>query len=475
MDTIALMAHTSPAAVVAYRGGRAITAQRLLEDAQGLAQLLPPGRHVLNVCGDRYRFAVGLAACLITCRVSLLPSTHTPEVIARMAAFAPDAFCLTDDARCDIALPQMLYPESALQAAQGQPAAAQALSPAQTPTPTPTESTSSAFRVPMIPARQLAAIVFTSGSTGTPLPYEKTWGPLARCVLAGAPLLGLLDGRSHTLVGTVPSQHMYGFESALLLGLLTGNAFCAERPFYPADVAAAVDRAPRPRVLVTTPVHLRTLLTSEVGFPAVDLILSATAPLAETLAREVETRYRTRLLEIYGSTETGQIAWRRPADSIAWRLWPGVSLTTEDDQTYAHGGHIEQRTLMCDVIEIVGTDAFLLHGRTADLVNVAGKRSSLAYLNAQLHAIPGVLDGAFFMREDSSGDTGVARLGALVVAPELSAAEVTEHLRQRIDAVFLPRPLLIVAQLPRTAAGKLPQQALQALAEQRLRGGENSR
>jgi acyl-coenzyme A synthetase/AMP-(fatty) acid ligase len=453
METIALMSHTSAAAVVAYRGGQAITAQRMLDDAQHLARTLPSGRHVLNVCADRYRFAVGLAACLITGRISLLPSTHTPEVIAQLAAFAPDAFCLTDDARCDIALPRVLYAEGA---------------PAASPR-------SAAFAVPMIPTRQLAAIVFTSGSTGTPLPYEKTWGPLARCVLAGAPLLGLLDGRSHTLVGTVPSQHMYGFESTLLLALLSGNAFCAERPFFPADVAAAVERVPRPRVLVTTPVHLRTLLTSEIGFPAVDLVMSATAPLAQQLARDVEARYQTRLLEIYGSTETGQIALRRTATSISWRLWPGVALSTVNDQTFAHGGHVEQRTLMCDVIETVGADEFLLHGRTTDLVNVAGKRSSFAYLNAQLNAIPGVIDGAFFLRDALSGDTGVARLGALVVAPDLSAAALIEHLRQRIDAVFLPRPLLMVERLPRNATGKLPQQALQVFVEERLRGGESFR
>src|ERR1700685_586906 len=69
-------------------------------------KLFPPaGRDFLNVCVDRYRFTVGLAACLITERVSLLPSTHTPEVIRQLKAFAPDAFCLTDDSRCEIDLP----------------------------------------------------------------------------------------------------------------------------------------------------------------------------------------------------------------------------------------------------------------------------------------------------------------------------------------------------------------------------------
>jgi len=48
-------------------------------------------------------------------------------------------------------------------------------------------------------------------------------------------------------------------------------------------------------------------------------------------------------------------------------------------------------------------------------------------------------------------------------------AALTEHLRQRIDPVFLPRPLLIVERLPRNATGKLPQQALQGFADQQLR------
>jgi acyl-coenzyme A synthetase/AMP-(fatty) acid ligase len=454
MDTIALLSHPAPDRIVAYRSGTPVTALQFLADARHLAQRLPDSQHVLNVCADRYHFTVGLAACLISQRVSLLPSTHTPQVIAQLAAFAPDAFCLTDDANCDIELQQVLYQN---QFAEPRPAA-----PAGTPD----------FNVPGIPASQLAAIVFTSGSTGTPVPYRKTWGLLARCIQNGAPRLGLADGRSHTLIGTVPGQHMYGFESTVLLALLSGNAFSAERPFYPADVAAAVKAVPRPRALVTTPIHIRTLLTSEVDFPPVDLVVCATAPLSRELAREVEAKYHTSLLEIYGSTETGQIAIRRTADTAAWRLWPGVRLSVSNDQVFAQGGHVEQLTPMCDVIEITGEEEFLLHGRTADMVNVAGKRSSFGYLNTQLNAIPGVIDGAFFLREGSTGSTGVARLGCVVVAPGLSVAALTEQLRRRIDPAFLPRPLLIVERLPRNATGKLPQQALQLFADTQVRVGE---
>jgi acyl-coenzyme A synthetase/AMP-(fatty) acid ligase len=264
---------------------------------------------------------------------------------------------------------------------------------------------------------------------------------------------------------------MYGFESSVLLGLQTGSAICAERPFYPADVCSTLAAAPHPRVLISTPVHLRALLAAEVALPAVDLIVSATAPLSSDLAREVEEKFATRLLEIYGSTETGQIATRRTAQTLEWQLWPGVSLTVKDDgQAWAQGGHVEQPTPMCDVLELTEGDRFLLHGRMADLVNIAGKRSSLAYLNHQLNSIHGVVDGTFFLTDESqASSTGVTRVAAFVVAPTLNAAALTDELRRRIDPVFLPRPLLFVERLPRNGTGKLPQEALRALAAQHLR------
>jgi acyl-coenzyme A synthetase/AMP-(fatty) acid ligase len=202
-----------------------------------------------------------------------------------------------------------------------------------------------------------------------------------------------------------------------------------------------------------------------VALPPIDLMVCSTAPLAQQLAHETEQRFATRLLEIYGSTETGQIAARRPTQGPSWQLFPGVTFEAEGDVTYAAGGHIEQRTRMSDVLELTAPGQFLLHGRVTDLVNIAGKRSSLAYLNHQLNSIPGVLDGAFFHVEESpNSHTKVTRVAACVVAPQLDATRLQAALRERLDAVFLPRPLLFVAQLPRNSTGKLPQDALRTLA-----------
>jgi acyl-coenzyme A synthetase/AMP-(fatty) acid ligase len=133
---------------------------------------------------------------------------------------------------------------------------------------------------------------------------------------------------------------------------------------------------------------------------------------------------------------------------------------------WAEGGHIETPTRLNDVIELIDASPghFLLHGRHADLVNIAGKRTSLAYLNYQLNAIPGVQDGVFVLPADDAGALeSVRRLVALVVAPTLTPAALMHALRERIDPIFLPRPLLFVDALPRNATGKLPTQLAQAL------------
>ena len=439
MRVAPLISHGAPEAVVAYRDGKAVHAARFLADVAQVVAQLPAASHVLNACKDRYAFTVGLAACISSGRVSLLPSTHTPETIRQLQEFAPDAICLTDESSCDVELPLCHFP-------RGAPTVAAVWPP------------------PSIPVDRRVAYIFTSGSTGLPVPHAKTWGRLLRCVQIGTARLRLKKGAGHAIVGTVPPQHMYGFESTVLLSLQSGNALCAERPFYPADIASALAAVPAPRILVSTPVHLRTLVKSDAELPPIELVLCATAPLDEALALEVETRFGAPLLEIYGSTETGQIASRRTTQSAEWLLWPGVQVTVREGQAWVEGGHVEAATPMGDVLELIGADRFLLRGRLADMVNIAGKRSSMGYLNHQLNSIPGVVDGAFFLPEDETSSTiGVTRLGALAVAPGLTAEAITKQLRERLDPAFLPRPLLLVPEIRRNATGKLPMHVLRAL------------
>lgn len=447
VTTFALVSHDHADDIVAWRYGESISVRQFLADVRHLAAALPAGRHMLNACSDRYHFTVGLGAALLTRKISLLPPTHTPEMIHQLQVLAPDVFCLADAPHA-INLPSFAY----------QDAFAQGLTDIDANEP---------CDVPLLPGNQPVADVFTSGSTGLPQPHRKTWGALVHSARAEALRLGLEPGsgknRPYSTVGTVPPQHMFGFESTVLLPLQSGAAIHAGQPFYPADIVSALQAIPRPRVLVTTPMHLRVLLSSGVELPALDLVVSATAPMLPALAQSCETRFAAPLFEIYGSTETGQIASRRSAQTDQWELFPLVTLTPHDGRMWACGGHVEQVVPMNDVLEPIDKHRFFLHGRLSDLINIAGKRNSLDYLNHQLLSIEGVQDGAFFMPDDSDPEM-VVRLIAFAVAPGMTQAQLLAALKKRIDSTFLPRPLVLLDALPRNSTGKLPREALLALA-----------
>ncbi|WP_150428410.1 AMP-binding protein [Dechloromonas sp. CZR5] len=444
MNLVPLLAHGDLAAVFAWRSDGPVSVGDYLADVHALAEQLPAAGYLLNLCHDRYRFAVGFAAGLLRGTTSLQPSSQSPETFRRLRDDYPALLALCDGSTDTQDLPRFDFPELA-------------------------GERNAVSDIPGIPAEHLAAILFTSGSTGLPQAQRKTWGKLAQNGRAEAVALGL-DINPHVLVGTVPVQHSYGFESTFLLALHGGCAFWAGKPFYPQDIAAALAAMPQPRLLVTTPFHLSALLASGIDLPAIDILLSATAPLSTTLAAEAESRTGAPMLEIYGSTESGQLASRRTTDGATWTLLPGVRLEQEGDDTVACDGHVEGRVTLSDVIELLPDNRFLLHGRHADLINIAGKRTSLAYLNHQLGAVPGIVDGAFFL-PDEEGPDGITRLTAFVVAPGLTARQIIVALRQRIEAIFLPRPLLLVDKLPRNSTGKLPRNELQALYAERVGHG----
>ncbi|MDQ6621799.1 MAG: AMP-binding protein [Pseudomonadota bacterium] len=436
----ALIAHPVAESIAAYRRGQPVTAGEFMHAVARTARALPDRGHVLNLCSDRYNFAVGLFAAILRGQTTLLPPTTVPSVIASMRSLAADAYFISDDASIAVDLPRFQ-----LQLDESAPAGH--------------------FRVAEIAADQLVALVFTSGSTGDPQPHRKTWGSLVTDVRAEGRRLEI--GPRHVILGTVPAQHMYGFESTVLLPLLCGAALTGERLYLPGEIDAAICSLPPPRVLFTTPFHLRSWLGSS-DPAAIETLVSATAPLSVELAREAEARTGARLFEIFGCTEAGQIATRRSASTVEWELLDGLHMTEADGNAIVSGGHVEEPTPLQDAIDITGQGTrFVLHGRRADMVNVAGKRSSLAYLNHQLTSVPGVEDGVFLIPDEQASD-GVTRLIAFAVAPGLTARDITAALRERMDAAFLPRRLHLVDALPRQHTGKLPREALCALAATEL-------
>jgi acyl-coenzyme A synthetase/AMP-(fatty) acid ligase len=440
-----LVGHADLARPIAWRDGAPVSCARFLAEAARLAGRLPAGAHLVNLCEDRYRFAVALAAALLAGKTSLFPPSRHEAALAAVADAHPDCGAIADAPAPFPGERLLRYPDDLGAESWTGPA-------------------------PTIDAERVAAIVFTSGSTGEPRPNAKRWGRLVASARAECAALGLTAGEFNVL-GTVPPQHMYGFESTVLMPLAAGGALHPARPLFPRDVQAALESMPAPRVLVTSPLHIRACVEANVALPPLAAIVSAAAPLATELAAAAERRFATRVMEIYGFTEAGQVAVRRTTATQNWRTLDGVRVLATAEGWAVEGGPVHGRVPGSDVIRRLSETEFVLEGRAADLVNVAGKRASLGELNRALTAIPGVEDGTYHVPEGASGDA--ARLMAFVVAPRLTKREVMAALRRALDPAFLPRPLVMVERLPRAPTGKLPLDALRAL--ERATGRDDGR
>ena len=419
-----------------YGPGWEVRAPTLLADVARIAADLPASGTVANCCQDRYWFVVAFLAALSRGAVSLMSGDQSATRLGDFAARYPGLVSVSDDPAFVSPLPHIT------------------IGPSSAPAP--------AGPLAEIPTAQTALIVFTSGSTGEPTGTVKNWGELvARSRAAGA-AFGLSESAPAAVIGTVPPQHMYGLETTILLPLHAPVSSWCGPAFYPADIRAALDEAPAPRILVTTPLQLRAMLRLDPPQNPPERIISATAPLDIETAAAAETAWGSVVEEIFGASEVGSIARRRTTAGPIWTLYPGVDLGGTEEEPIVTAADAAPRRLN-DVIEWhAGGRQFRLLGRNSDLLKRGGRRASLVGLGTILTAIPGVEDGVFLAPEDLDHNDA-ARLTAFVVAPGLSAADILAALRRSIDPVFLPRRLIHVSALPRTPMGKLPRQALLTL------------
>jgi acyl-coenzyme A synthetase/AMP-(fatty) acid ligase len=414
------------------REGRPVSARDFLCDVRFVAENLPNGQYAVNLCDDRYRFLVSFCAVAIVGQTNLLPSSRVKQAIDDVMQSYPSSYALSDRVREEAPPRHFVLPEfSKVERVDRE--------------------------MPSIAANRVVAIGFTSGSTGQPKANPKLWGSVCASSDRNAALLGAIDDAIN-VVATVPPQHMYGLEMSVLLPLRSRATIEVAQPFFPADIAHALEKIAAPRILVTTPFHLRALLHAHIAMPTIDAIVCATAPLDAELARAAEQAYSTRVIEVFGSTETCVIAHRRAALDEPWMLYDGVSLRPQPDGTLVEASYFATPTLLQDIVELLPNDRFVLRGRNSDLLDIAGKRASLGELNHRLLAIPGVTDGVMFALD--ADQKGVQRLAAIVVAEGFSESDVVDRLRAAIDPVFLPRIVKFVDALPRNPTGKLPREAL---------------
>jgi len=421
MNTLPLIQGYTATTPLLWRGRQPLTQARWLGAVMTLAERLPEAAYYLPLLEDRAEFCLLLGASLVRGNPCLLPASNGAEHLANLRATYPRALTVSE------------LPDAGFDAPDWTGA------------------------VPQIPATQAAVVIHTSGSTGTPQAHSKDWATLC----ATAPLIRERFGSGLRIVATVPSQHMYGLETTVMMALVANASAHASRPFFPADVAAALHEVPSPRALVSTPAHLRACVAAGLSLPPLTCIISATAPLSRELAAQAEARFQAPVHEIYGCTEAASLATRRTTADEHWTLYPGLSLSQREDRTHLHAPYLAAPVPLTDLIGLdpLTPGRFRLLGRAEDQFKVAGRRISLSELTQALLAVPGVVDGVVFAPEDGI----TARPAALAVAPGLNEAAIRAALAKKLDAVFVPRPIRCVQNLPRNAVGKLSRAALREL------------
>lgn len=411
-------------------------ASTVLSHIRFIGEQLPHKRYVINLCQDRYAFLVGFASALCHNQTTLLPPNQTPDVLQQLLGQYPDCYYITDGQEPIAGLEGITLNLDT--------------SPAQAP-----------MANPQFLDSHIAAIAFTSGTTGTPRPNPKTWGSMVQIAKKTGERLAFSKNDLVTIVATVPHQHMYGLETSIMLPLQQGWAIHAGRPLFPEDIVSALHKHPAPRILVSTPIHLRACILSQSRFPEVAYTLSATAPLPKQLAKQVEAVFQTTMLEIYGFAEAGTIATRRPTQEENWTVLSELELISHTDSYAVNMPYFSDPVPIPDTIQAASIQQFTLAGRPSHMINIGGHRASLDDLNVQLLSIDGVVDGAFYMPEER--EESVTRLVAFVVAPGKTSESILEALRAKIAPVFLPRPIYLVETLPRNHTGKLLKEDVEQL------------
>lgn len=315
----------------------------------------------------------------------------------------------------------------------------------------------------------LPIVLFTSGSTGEPKAVDKSAEQLLSELGALSATFGPLRG---AVLATVSHQHIYGLLFRLLWPLVSGAAVARETISYPEQLDAMATALPGPLALVASPAHLERLPDAFMVIGSrLDALFSSGGLLGEQGAAQAHQRLGVMPTEVFGSTETGGVAWRRQGQDRRWTPFAGV-----DCQTDAEGGLVVSSIVaggcqsMGDRVEIGPDGRFALLGRRDRIVKVEQKRLSLDAMEQALIHSPMVNQARCLLLEGRR-----QQLGAVLVLTEPGHQQLAhlgkhafyQQLRQGLladfEPVVLPRRWRLVQHLPVNAQGKVTNLALSAL------------
>ena len=425
-----LILEHAPREPVAVGPGGTLAASDLVADAGRVAaQLLAlePGAVALH-CSDRYLFTAAMLGAWQAGRVVYLPQNGQPDTL-RALRLDPDVRVLLHDHTGD---------------AEGTHVGA-LLSRPVTPVP---------YRE--IDLGRHMVTLLTSGSTGSSQRCPKTGVQLLGEATVLARVFGVARGAR--ILATAPPNHIYGLLFGVLLPLRARGVIIRETPLHAESVVASLRRYAA-TYLVSVPAHLATLAEVD-DPPPLECVFSSSAPLPPSTSEALRVRVGWRVVEVYGSTETGGVAWKIGTEP--WRPLPGVSVSTSDDgRILLSSPFLPSGTppyLGADLISPVEGGGFHLLGRRDGVAKIAGKRVSVREIEEFLLRVPGVRDSAVVVRPSSSprGE----EIWVAVAADGVTSAGLRTALSGWLDPVAVPRRIRVLHALPREETGKLVHERL---------------
>lgn len=431
-------------APLAWRGEKPITGDAFLARVAAWHALLglPAGSVLALAHGDAIEFAAALYAAWLRELSVLLPGDTLPATVAAIAS--------------DITL------------FAGEFGAA-----TTHPTPAPARDAAPiAAALPMGLASTL--ILQTSGSTGVPLRVAKTLRQLDAEVRTLEQCFGSELGTAR-IAATVSHQHIYGLLFRLLWPLASGRPFEAHAHAYLESVAPLLSLGPV--ALVASPAHLKRLPAAinwcADGRPLA-AVYSSGGPLEFAAAQAVQAATGVLPIEVWGSTETGGIGWRRQrASATPFQLFPGVVIdAAADGALRLNSPHLvdSEWLALADRGALDGTGRLHLTGRDDRIVKIEEKRVSLGAIEraacagewlsaARVIPLPG--------ERLQLGLVGIPTEGArellLTEGRRALAARLRAELADHCERVALPRRFRFVGALPSNSQGKTTDAALAAL------------
>lgn len=311
---------------------------------------------------------------------------------------------------------------------------------------------------------QAELVVFTSGSTGQPKQVRKQ----LRHLQAELDVLESLWGHeigARAVYATVSPQHMYGLLFRVLWPLTAGRPFGSFALEYPESILSG----PRPdSVLVTSPAILKRLDALDAADACRwHTVFSSGGMLPGAAARNAERLLHVRPIEVFGSTETGGVAWRQQTSdtAVAWKVLPEVRVRAD-----AHGflevsspfvGHTGW-SRMGDLVEMDTPGGFHVLGRGDRIAKVEDKRVALDEIENALLMSGLVAECAVAPIEHGSRQA----IGALVVLTgegrslleakgrNVVCRDLQQGLRKCLEAVVIPRRIRFVGEIPVDLQGK---------------------